>query len=325
MKSDKSFIITLALIIIIIASLLFYYFSSTGTSILTTNNTTNKTNNHLNNSTLRPGNSSGADGSNSTNNSGTTLITLTDVKEYNDYFTINTLINEYYQSMIDDDKTAILNKLDKSYINQHQITKKNIKNYMERNYEDISFISKYIYVKGINDILYYFVNGEVQNYDFASEMLTEKNEINYLVIVDKTNGTYSITPLISDISIFNYAQEYKISSKNIESNNNNKYQKQNISDQNVAIYYLNYFKNLLYLNTEKAYSMLDSKSKSRYFDYEDFVINLEDIYSSLSTNLLSYSVNGEKGKRKYSIVSTNQKKVLLVEKSIMNFTITLPS
>ena len=328
MKTDKSFIVIMTIIVAIIIGLAYYYFTSTTNSTLLKKENSGLGNtSEVGNSTSDKNTTSGGNSaSNNTTGSSSdapSRVTLSLVKEYDEFFTINTLINEYYQDMIDDDKTTVLDKLDAAYIKTHNITKNNIKNFMEQNYENITYVAKNMYVKGLNGILYYFTTGEIQNYDFAAEVLTEQERINYLVIVDQKNKSYSITPLVSDISMFDYAQEYKMGSKTIENNDNNKYKINSISDKNVAIYYLNYFKNMLYLNSEKAYNMLDSQTKSKYADFEDFVNNLPTIYDSLSTNLLSYAANGENGSRKYSVISTNQKRVYFLEKSIMDFTVTI--
>ena len=326
MKSDKTFIVIMAIIVAVIIALAFYYFSSSSSSSLLKKESNNTINNTVSNQTGGTGNT--GHGNSTTNNtinggSSSDRISLSNVKDYDEFFTINSLINDYYQNMVDDDKSIVLDKIDAAYIKSHKITKNNVKNYMEQNYDDITYVSKYMYVKGLNSILYYFVNGEVQNYDFAAEVLTEKKGINYLIIVDQNNKTYSITPVASDISMFEYAQDYKMSNKTIEKNDNNKYKLQSINDQSIAIYYLNYFKNMLYLNTEKAYAMLDQNSKNAYDSYEAFVNNLSVLYDNLSTNLLSYSAKGEKGKRSYSIISTNQKQVNFIEKSIMDYTVTI--
>lgn len=326
MKSDKSFIIIMSLIVAIIIGLTFYYFSDTSSTSLQKENNNITGNKRPNNTT---GSSSNNSNSNQTNNnttgsgSSTDRIALSNVNDYATFFTINTLINDYYKDMIDDNKDAILEKLDSSYIKTHKITNSNVKNFMEQNYESISYVTRHMYVKGANKVLYYFISGETQNYDFAAKVLTESNGINYMIIVDQNNKTYSITPIMSNISMFDYAQEYKMGNKSIEKNDSNKYHEDNINDKNIAIYYVNYFKNMLYLNTEKAYAMLDENSKNLYDSYEAFVNNLPTLYENISTNLFSYSATGEDGNRKYSVISTNQNKISFTEETIMNFKVNI--
>lgn len=324
MKSDKFFVIVMAIIVGTIAALAFYYFSdSSANSALTKGNGNNSTANNVIGNTTGGNTSGGSTTNNTTGTGGSNRVSLSNVKDYNVFFTINSIINDYYKLMIDDNKSAILNVLDDNYIATHKINKNNVKNYMEQNYESISYISKYMYVKGANNKLYYFIKGEAQCYDFAAEILYEKEDVNYLVTVDLNNKSYSITPIVSSIVVFNYAQDYKMTKTAIESNSDNKYRTNDISDKNVTIYYLNYYKTMLYLNTEKAYNMLDSESKALYQNYEAFVNNLATIYDNLSTNLLSYSIRGDAGSRSYSAISTNQKRVDFFEKSIMDYTVNL--
>lgn len=327
MKSDKSFIVIMAIIVAVIIGLLLYYFSDNSTGSIFTKGDGGNT---INNTTPGHGGSNSGNngngnttGGNSGNNSNNTIITLSSVDDYDIFFTINTIINEYYISQTTNDQTAVLNKLDSAYIKTHKITKSNVKNFMNQNYESISYFSKYMYVKGFNGIKYYFVNGETQSYDFADEILTEQTGINYLVTVDENNRTYSVTPIISSTNVFDYAQDYKMNTKSIESNDDNKYSKDKMEDDKIVIYYITYYKNILYLNTEKAYSMLTQESKNKYVDYETFVKNLETIYNNLSTNLLSYAAKGEAGSRKYSGIGMNQFRVDFEEKGIMDFKVDL--
>lgn len=324
MKSDKTFIVAMAVIVAVIIGLLFYYFSGSnvgsGLNKVSGNNTTNNAtkpgNGGSNNNT---GNSTGND----TGSGNNTIITLSGVDDYDTFFTINTLLNDFYVSQTTNDENAVLNILDQNYIDTHKINKGNVKNFMERNYESISFFTKFMYVKGFNGTKYYFVNGETQSYDFAAEQLYEKSGVNYLVIVDENNHTYSITPIVSDINIFEYAQDYKIKSKTIDLNDNNRYSKTEMNDQLIIAYYITYYKNILYLNSEKAYEMLTNESKNKYVDYETFVRNLDTIYNDLSTNLHSFGSKGTDGKKTFSAVGQNQKRVDFVESGIMNFKVDL--
>ncbi|MBE6148443.1 MAG: hypothetical protein E7167_02995 [Firmicutes bacterium] len=330
MKSDKFFIVIMGIIVAIIVALAFYYFSDSSSSSLQVNG--NKNNNTLlNNNTTsgnKPNNGNGGSNNNTTSNnttpgSGVTnnRVSLSNVKDYNSFFTINNILNDYYSKMVEDNKNAILNILDKAYIKTHNITKNNVKNFMQQNYESITYVSKYMYVKGANNKLYYFVNGEEQLYDFAAEILTEKEGINYLVIVDQANDTYSVTPLVSSNELFDLAQDYKMNSTKIESNDNNTYKLSLVDDEDVTIYYLNYFKTILYLNTEKAYNMLTSQSKALYTSYEEFVNGLYELYEKLSTNLLSYSARGEEGKKILSAMGINQTRTDFYENGIMEYTV----
>lgn len=321
MKSDKKFILIIAIMIIVILILGIYYFSGSKSSGLNGGHSgfdNNSTENSPNNSSSENG---GPSSNESTNNQEMTILSLTSVKDYNDFFTINTIINEYYGNLVNNEQSIVLNKLDEDYVKSHNINKSNIKNYMENNYHSISYYATNIYVKGINDIYYYFVSGESQNYNFFEETLDEKEKINYLIIVDNADYTYSITPLDVKDNVFKYAQEYKMKKNNIEFKSDNSIISSTINDEVIMVYYLNYFQTLLYLNTEKAYNMIDPEIRSQFGSYEDFVNNLDSIYSNISTNIFSYSINGKDSQRTYNIIDNKQRKITITEKSIMNFTI----
>ena len=326
MQSNRKFVIILSLIVIIIIALSVFYFvkkensplltiisnnNEVVSNELTTNNViiSNKENENKSNNNL----------TNNTNN----RRSLGKLNDYQEFFNVNALINAYYFEMTSNNKTALLNIMDPSYIVTKNITENNISNFIVTGYEDITFVSKVIYAKGQNNIMYYFVNGEEQLYNFADEELFEKENINYLVTIDINNGAYSITPLTGS-SLFDYAQSYKmLSSKKIELNNYNEYKASTYSDQTISVYYLNYFRIMLYLNTEKAYNMLSSEYKNSFNDYEDFVNHLESIYELLNSNILSYAVKGENGSRYYSIISNNEQRIDFNETAIMNFAVTI--
>ena len=80
---------------------------------------------------------------------------------------------------------------------------------------------------------------------------------------------------------------------------------------------------MLYLNTEKAYDMLSDETKQRYPELEDFSDDLENVYNNITSRVQSYGVNGEDGKRTYSIIMYNDKEIIFTENSIMNFKVTL--
>jgi len=319
MNIDKKFAITIGIIILIISMLLAYYFSLPSSGLSKNNTSSTSSNNTTSNGDSNK-NETGEDGENTT-----TIISLGVVKDYENFFTINNLINEYYINLIEGDGQVVLNMLDTNYIKKHKITSSNIKNYMENTYHNITYFSKNMYFKGINKMYYYFVNGERQNYSFADEILTEEENVNFLIIVDMNNYTYSITPLDITESVFNYAQTYKMNKDEISFNKDNVYTTNTVKDEIIATYYIDYFKNMLYLNTEKAYEMLSNDTKAYYETYENFVNNLETIYSNISTNIFSYSVTGENGKRTYDIIDKNQRKLKLDERSIMDFIVTIPN
>ncbi len=299
MKKNQNFIIAFVIITIIIILLCFILFNkkdSMGGGI-------GGANNHS-----KPSN---------TTNSVVTPLTV--LKNYNTFFAINNVINNYYTNLENKDSGALIGIIDNVYQITNSLNISNIYNHLKPDVDEVTYYSKKIYVKSLNEYSYYFVNGEAQNYDFGEEILTEENNVNYLVIVNTKDQVYSITPL-GKVNISSYANEYKINERKIINKNGyNVYEENELSDENVAVFYLSYYQTLLYLNTEKAYNMLESKTN--YPTLEVFTRNLESLYKYINTNLLSYGAKGQDGNKSYSVIMDNQNRMTLKEQSIMNFTV----
>ena len=325
MQINKKFIILLLIMFAIVAFLALYFLSTSTPMLTISNNSSNNTdNNNGNNSNTSNSNTINNNGNGNQNISTDNSQTLSLVNDYQEFFNINSLINTYYSDITSKKYTEVLKLLDPSYIINNGITEKSITNYIDNRYSEVIYFSKTIYVKAQNGIKYYFINGEEQLYSFGEETLEERENIKYLVIVDTNNGdTYSITPLNTNL-LFDYAQNYKmLSSKKIEFNNYNKHKKEKYSDQTISVYYLNYFRDILYLNTQKAYNMLSTEYRNTFTDYEDFANHIEEVYSLLNSNIYGYSIDGNDGKRSYSIITMKESYVDFTETSIMNFKVSI--
>ena len=317
MKSNKTFILVLIIIILIIISLLIYYFSDDSSNFSISNT--------ISNIVSKPNENTNTNSSNNKSNNNTIIYedhpNLENVIDYNNYFTINNIINDYYKKIINNDTESLLDIIDKSYIISNKLNKTNINSLYQNNYQDITYYSKEMYFKSKNNIMYYFVSGETESYNFTEDTLEENTNINYLVIIDSNNNSYSITPLDVEV-VFNYGSIYNmLDNKEIESNANNKYANVSYSDEDISILYIAYYKNILFINSEKAYDMLTNSYKLKYNDYEDFFNNIPNIYESLTTKFLGSSASGDNGKRTYNIITTNEIKITIYENSIMNFNI----
>lgn len=319
MESNKKFGVTIALIILIIICLLFYYF------VIMNDNTTINMPFSISNLISRPQNNNTINNTvnNTTSNESSNQISFGVVNDYQIYFNINSIINKYYMEITNGNYKQVLGMLDDYYIKSNNITGSNITNFITTGYQNITFYSKSMYMKSNKKLAYYFVDGEEQLYSFTEQKLTEKEHVTYLVTVDKVNDTFGIMPIATK-TLADYARNYTISSKKeITANAYNSYFIDSISDEIICSYYINYFKTMLYLNSEKAYNMLDSDYKNTFIDYEDFVNNLQSIYEKLNTKIMNYAIKGDNGKRIYSTISENSARIRMTENSILNFKISI--
>lgn len=329
MKNDKTFVIILSIIVVILGVLLVYYFSSVmgggtfgfganGNSIFRKEPSSNKV---TTNNTVSPGNNNNTIHAVNPNEK----IALGPVTDYNEFFNVNNIINKYYNYAVNNNYDAILEIFDEDYKIENKIVKSNISKFVNVTSDEVTYFAKKMYRKGQKGVRYYFVNGEMQKYDFANEILNEIDDILFMVTIDYNMNTYSIRPLASSEEPLKVAQEYHMTNnKKIKKINMNAYEEQSYNDEIIGTYYISYFKNMLYLNSQKAYEMLSSSSKSRFPELKNFSDGLSDIYESITPNIFSYGSSGQDGKRRYSIIMNNQKEIIFQENSIMNFTVTIP-
>ena len=102
-----------------------------------------------------------------------------------------------------------------------------------------------------------------------------------------------------------------------------KYDNKSFSDTYVINYYINYFKELLFVNYTKAYEMLDKNYKEKIGNLEDFNVYREDLYGRLNNVFVNYSVTGKNGNRVYNVILSNDMHLEFSEKSIMNFSVNI--
>lgn len=252
-----------------------------------------------------------------------TSRSLEKVNDYQEYFNIDAVINEYYSHLTHSEGKELLSILDENYKKVHKITKKNISNYYEKQYQDISFYTKEVYVKGKNNVDYYFVKGDTQLYNFFDEEITEGNDVFFMVTVDNNNSTYSIHPLDNVTTTYAYAQKYNMpKNKEIEDTDYNTFIEKEYSDQIIGEYYINYYRSIVYMNTEKAYEMLGASSKEKYYDLETFTNDLENIYNNiLNKKYTGFNASGNPGSRIYQFNDGVSYTITITEDSVMNFTI----
>ena len=299
--NTKNIIISFSIIGIILV-LLFIYFSPTKQGEMTVTNTINNTTDD------------------SLINSEMTIHPLESVLNYSDFFTINTLINDYFQNIVDKEPGKVVNVIDLDYQKNHDVTDEQL---YKINGTGITYISTSMYYKGINNQYFYFVEGNKQIYSDVMDTLFEEGNIRFMVKVDKDKRIYSITPLDISTSLYLYANTYKMDVFELNKNVDNELKYISKTDEDIIKYYLNYYKELLYLNTEKAYTMLSDETKVIYPNLEVFTNNISDIYTSITTRLLGYEAKGEPGKRYYYTLNNKNIRIIMEENSIMDFIVTI--
>ena len=263
---------------------------------------------------------------NTSNNGGNSIdntlpemnLEIIKLKDESIFFSIQKILNNYYYNLATKNSSKLYNMLDNDYINENKITKKNILEKLNNNYEDVSFIAKEIYFNDKSQTTYYFVNGYVHNATMNEEEYSYEDNVNYLIIVD-INSEYVIKPISKNINLYNYADSYNL--LNIDLKNNVYYQKIEVSEKNKLITYVNEFLNLLFYDTERAYNMLNDETKLKYNNFLDFKNQIINIYNNISTNIFAYSKREKEDYIEYFIKDHKQRDIKIIEYNIMDYKI----
>lgn len=196
---------------------------------------------------------------------------LNEVESTNLVFNIKQCIQYYIDYINDNNYKAVMKVLDENYIKSNNITEENIKNKSSKFMESSYFIDK-TYEKNVTvDKSIYYIYGRLVN----SETYENIDNVNFTVIIDSQNQTFSVIPEVMENSNFNY-------NLNIKYDNNdyyNEYTYKNFSDSEILDEYFSYYKNLVIKQPEKAFDLLDSEYKKIRFN------NSVDMYKEYLTNI----------------------------------------
>ena len=235
----------------------------------------------------------------------------------NEFFAVQRIVNNYYEIIKSNNAQEIYNVLDKDYVISNAIDENNVLNFFTNDYEDTSYIAKEIqYIRGENTT-YYFVNGYLLNQNIVTEEIEYDANVNYLVITDTEKNLYAIHPLESN-EFNNFVSNYDFKNA-LELNEDNSYSNINIIETNKLTTYINEFLSLMFLDTERAYNMLDDATKSYFGSYDSFSDSLLDTYDRISPVIFSYSQETGDDYILYSVIDNNDNRIRIYEYNTMNY------
>ena len=227
------------------------------------------------------------------------------VTNYNEFLSINNIVNDYLLNVSLDNQDYIKGVTGSDVL----ITNKDEK--------DNYYLEKLYYVE-LNYNIYYYASGRKLVYDYETNKMNEVKNDCYLVNVYKTNNTYQLTK-IDDINT--YFNDNDLYDKVIITHNNyNNYGNYDIYYKNDIIYnnYINYFKDLLFVNYQDAYGLLETSYKNKVGSIDNFNSIRESLYNKLNNIVIDYSIKGEEANRTYILILSNNTKITIVEAGIMN-------
>ena len=228
------------------------------------------------------------DNGNSGNNNSSKPIINKEISRLNDtdeYFAAQNTINYFYDVREQNNAKELLTLLNEEYVNSNEITEANILDYIVLENDNINFHASEIYYNAESNITYYFMKGYIVGDSFIKEDTYDDN-IYFLVIVDMDNN-YSIMPLSDINNIEEYAKSYDIKETYID--NNTLFTETNLEEQDKIINYINNYSDLMFLDVDKAYNMLDDNTKEIYLNKNIFADNITNIYEKLFTSFYATS------------------------------------
>lgn len=120
------------------------------------------------------------------------------VKNYNDFYTVNSCIVRYLAYLQGSNVSSLLKVLDDDYIKNNNINENNIFNYLNKYEGNVNFSSKKMYEeKESSNVYKYYVYGYVEK-DILNSF-PEQYKSYFIVRLDKKNNVFTIEPYNGDI------------------------------------------------------------------------------------------------------------------------------
>ena len=252
------------------------------------------------------------------NNEGVFRTEISALNDYNEFFTVSKIINNYYLDITSSNKENVLALLDEDYKKEMGIQVNNVFDIIRSDYTSVTFTPMEIYYNADSIVTYYFVNGYIEDVDFIENSSLYDDSINFLVILNKNTRHYVIVPLHDNIDIEEYAMDYELVEKELAYNT---YSDVKTTTETVLITYLNVFRDLLFLDNDRAYNMLRDNTKKQYSNKQDFYLHQQDIYDYVPSSVFGYSQTKENDLVVYRIHDDERNEFVIYEKKIMNFQI----
>lgn len=241
------------------------------------------------------------------------------------YFYINDVLDKVFNYISQTEENvqnakALINILDKDYIQKNNITEENVFNVLNTFSGISSYFSKEIYRREIShrqDIngCYYYIKGIIRK-DAQEEY------IYVLVKQDLKNVTYSISILTEDEFNLKPGENQEIT---IEPNSYNKIYSKKITEYEKCLGLFNDYINAVENNPEKAYELLNIEYRQKRFGgLENYLEHINGVKNRLSNAILmEYKIEKEEEKTKYICVDQTGNYYIFESTSMMNYDVIL--
>lgn len=236
------------------------------------------------------------------------------VNDYNSFFTTTNYVNNFLSYSKDSSK--LYDVIYSSYIDDNNITKDNIFDYIKSYQGDVSIkVTDMKYVK-VKDNYIYYVKGKLYQSTFDSVEVIEDN-FEVVVLVDIDTSSYSIYPIDDNDykDIINGIKKIKI-----DNNSNNVVKiSSSISKEQMCVVYLSDYIDKLNNDINSAYNVLSNSMKEKYVSLDNFRLYINNNLNRITTDADKCSLEKVKNKRIYTVLDKNSNKYVFVETNIMNY------
>lgn len=236
------------------------------------------------------------------------------VNDYNSFFTTTNYVNNFLSYSKDSSK--LYDVIYSSYIDDNNITKDNIFDYIKSYQGDVSIkVTAMKYVK-VKDNYIYYVKGKLYQSTFDSVEVIEDN-FEVVVLVDINTSSYGIYPIDSNDykDIINGIKKIKI-----DNNSNNVVKiSSSISKEQMCVVYLSDYIDKLNNDINSAYDVLSNSMKEKYVSLDNFRMYINNNLNRITTDADKCSLENVKNKRIYTVLDKNSNKYVFVETNIMNY------
>lgn len=278
--------------------------------------------------------------------------TFVEVDNYNIYYSINNIINEYimYFKQINGDEELSLEKLDMSEAEALTVEReegtKSIYNTLDKKYidkfniseKDIVEMAEEFKQKGdyVQDVVYNLKIKEMYMADISPEVTIvlvyaniNDKEFNFIAKLDLENSTYSIFGK-EYIEKYKYTKDTEISSieisiDSIESNHYNQFTYVSATTDYIVTQYFSNFKDKVLNNTKDAYELLDEEYRNkRYGNYESYEKYVKENYDEIQDASISkYLVNNYEDYTEYVCLDENGRYYIFRQSTMLDYSVIL--
>ena len=258
-------------------------------------------------------------------------IRLVENREY--YYTVQSIVQSYIYSIMENDSETLLNTLDPEYINEYNINENNVVDRLNNFAKDVNEedIDKY---KILIEKMYYSEQSTINTFFVKLKVINRETELvtdtSIIVEMDLMYNVYYILPYeyMEKNNYLNIQEnsKYEFKEKTIEANDYNEYEIEVIENDATIISDLmdNFTDNVIY-NLDNSYDLFSEEYKKERFNtldkYKDYMNN--NINKIISSSIKKYRIDTFDDYNQYIFIDQNGNYYIFKETTIMEYTVQL--